>query len=60
MRAETDRLADLLRGMDIPAMRRDLNDPSNLRWLGRNLPIRNADHPDIDEAVALVRALSRA
>jgi len=58
--SETDRLTDLLRGRAIPATRRDLSDPSNLRWLGRNLPIGNADHPDIDEAVALVRALSRA
>ena len=33
--------------MDVPVMRRDLNKKENVRWLIRNLPIRNSKHPQI-------------
>ena len=50
-------LSELLRGMDIPALRRDPT-PRNLAWLGRNLAVNNGAHPDLGQALALVRALS--
>jgi hypothetical protein len=35
--------------MDIPSMRRDTGDISNLRWLSRNVGIQNAHHPQFHE-----------
>jgi len=31
--------------MNVPELRRDISDPSNVRWLLRNLPVRNQNHP---------------
>ena len=35
--------------MDIPLMRRDTSKLDNVRWLVRNLSIRNNQHPDFEE-----------
>lgn len=48
------RLLILLRDMDIPQMRRDVSKPENVRWLMRNLHIRNLDHPSVFEALAIL------
>ncbi|SVA76881.1 uncharacterized protein METZ01_LOCUS129735 [marine metagenome] len=32
--------------MDVPASRRDTSELSNVRWLLRNLAIRNSEHPE--------------
>jgi chorismate-pyruvate lyase len=37
-------LGTILAQMDVPEMRRTLT-IGNLRWLGRNLAVRNQDHP---------------
>lgn len=37
--------------MDIPAMRRDIQDVNNIRWLLRNLPIQNREHPLFKETM---------
>jgi hypothetical protein len=47
------RLSQLLENMDIPKMRRDLNKPSNLRWLQRNVAINNKG-PQVPEVIALL------
>ena len=47
------RLAQLLENMDVPTMRRDLNKPSNIRWLQRNLAINNKG-PEVPEILALL------
>jgi hypothetical protein len=49
------RLAQLLENMDVPAMRRDLNKPSNIRWLQRNLAINNQG-AEVPEILALLNA----
>lgn len=36
-------LTEILESMDVPEMRRELT-KANLRWLGRNLAIRNGKH----------------
>jgi hypothetical protein len=51
----TLRLSILLRDMEIPASRRDTTKPENLRWLLRNLRIRNLENPSISEAIALLK-----
>ena len=54
----TSRLADLLDGFDVPAMRRDITKQENLRWLLRNLPIRNSSDPaGLAEAMTLITEL---
>ena len=47
------RLSQLLENMDIPAMRRDLNKPSNIRWLLRNVAANNKG-PEVAATIALL------
>jgi len=47
------RLAQLLENMEVPKMRRDLNKPSNVRWLQRNIAINNKG-PQVPEILALL------
>ena len=48
------RLSAILLGMDVPNHRLDTTKNENLRWLSRNILINNADHPSIDEAIAII------
>ena len=50
----TIELQRLLDGMDIPNNRRD-----DLRWLLRNLAIRNGDNPSLPQALDVIRKLIR-
>ncbi len=43
--------------IDIPIGRRDISDPQNLRWLNRNLLIRNEEKVPKEYWEALKRAL---
>jgi len=47
------RLSQLLENMDIPKMRRDLNKPSNIRWLLRNIAANNKG-AEVHEVIALL------
>jgi len=47
-------LGELLEGMDIPDNRRD-----DLRWLLRNLAIRNGNNPSLPQALDVIRKLIR-
>ena len=47
------RLSQLLENMDVPAMRRDLNKPSNIRWLLRNVSANNKG-PEVPKVIALL------
>ena len=35
-------------------MRRDITDINNVRWLLRNVQVRNSDHKDIEEVLAVL------
>ena len=48
-----DELKQILDTMDVPKFRKD-----NLRWLSRNLAIRNSNHPDFEKAKQLITKLS--
>jgi hypothetical protein len=50
--ADKVRLLEILEGMDVPPARVD-----DIGWLLRNIGINNFDHPDLREAVALLRRL---
>lgn len=54
---QVHRLLEILRSMDIPQFRRVV-DPDGLKWLGRNIGIANGNHPDLEEALDLMRKLS--
>lgn len=47
------RLEKLLKSMDIPSNRKYIN-LNNLKWLHRNLVVRNSSNPDLEEAMKLV------
>ena len=45
--------------MDVPLNRRDTSKPENVRWLVRNLPIRNSEHPSFDDVWRVLKLLLR-
>ena len=49
----------IIEDMDIPEMRKDLNKLGNLRWLQRNLLIRNGNHPKATEAVEMIAKMAQ-
>lgn len=51
---QVDKTIEVLNAMDIPAFRKELT-PSNIRWLLRNIRVRNGQHPDIEEVVATLK-----
>jgi len=52
---ERARLLEVLSGMRVPAGR--IAPVLDRGWLLRNLAVHNADHPDFDEAVRLLKML---
>jgi len=45
----------LLRGFDIPDMRRDITKVSNVKWLLRNIRVKNSTHERLDETIDLLK-----
>ncbi len=58
LKADQDRLAELLTEMRVPSMRREFSH-WNLMWLSRNLFIRNGGSEHCNEAIGLVKKLLR-
>lgn len=52
---EREQLKDILTSIDIPELRRDISKPENVRWLIRNIPIRNTVSKEV--VTALVKIL---
>ena len=44
----------LIKDMDVPEMRREIND-SNLRWMQRNLGIRNYLHENFPRVMMIIK-----
>ena len=63
MEEQLQELKQLLTDMDISVNRIALLDIDNidlnwnLRWLNRNVAIRNGNHPNINEALTLIKSL---
>lgn len=51
---EAEQLQEILLTMDVPLFRK-----SDLRWLSRNLGIRNRQHPKFQEAMKLIQFLMK-
>jgi hypothetical protein len=56
MEAIEKNLREILDTMDVPQSRKELN-AHNLRWLGRNLAIRNRNHNEFPSAVHFIQTL---
>jgi hypothetical protein len=52
--ANTDRLNEILQTMDIPEGR--IHD---FFWLRRNLAFNNSEHPDFEEAIRILKQISK-
>ena len=53
-----EKLSKLLETMDIPAMRKEtIHLRQTLRWLMRNLRIKNAGKPETTEALEIIKEL---
>ena len=48
-------LENLIKPMDIPVRRKMVNQKEDLRWLARNLGIRNAGHRNFKRAVEILK-----
>ena len=59
MDADLTRLTELITPMDLPDCNRDLSNLRNILWLGRNMFIRNGDHPNFQEASKLLTKVTR-
>ena len=53
-------VVEILNAMDLPERRKDLNKIGNLRWLQRNLLIRNGNHPRAEEALVFIKHLIKS
>ena len=51
---QVNKIIEALDTMDVPTSRKELT-PSNMRWLLRNLRVRNGEHPDIDAVVTVLK-----
>ena len=59
LEAEVRELKHKLKDMNIPESRRNLFDDNNVRWLLRNLAIRNKNHPEFKNVISKLTALSK-
>ena len=58
-RAGSDQMIILPEDMDVPLSRRDIHILSNVRWLLRNLSIRNSNHKEFKKVMELLKQISR-
>ena len=49
-----EKLSFILNDMDVPPFRKN-----DVGWLMRNISIRNADHPRINEAIDLIKKIAK-
>ena len=56
---DVERLKTLLESMDIPETRRDITKPGNVRWLQRNLAIKNSNNTALREVYKLLRSVGK-
>ena len=59
MEEKKAQLAEMLEQMDVPDFRKNINKLANIRWLFRNLLIRNRNHPRVAEALVITKEIMR-
>jgi len=55
-----NQLSECIETMDIPTNRRDTKLFGNVLWLSRNIRIRNNQHPEYENAIALIKQILRS
>lgn len=50
-------LTQLMHDMDVPPAKAQMQSDTDIHWLGRNLGLNNASHPQIDRARTLLEEL---
>lgn len=53
------KLHTLIKDMDIPDYRKTNTNPDNLKWLGRNIQVRNSNHANFTESRKLIVSILR-
>ena len=56
---DVERLKTLLESMDVPETRRDITKPGNVRWLQRNIAIKNSNNTALREVFRLLRSMGK-
>ncbi len=51
---------ELLPEFDIPESRRDVSKITNVRWLLRNIRVKNSNHPRLDDMVEALKKQFKA
>ena len=59
MEEKRAQLAEMLEQMDVPDFRKNVNRLANVRWLFRNLLIRNRNHPKVMQAIGIAKEMMR-
>ena len=54
-----ERLRLLISTMDVPEGRKTNITVQDIRWLSRNLGVRNSQHPDFSEAMNIINSILR-
>jgi len=54
---EFDNLHKCFSGMDLPDHRKMIKTLDNLKWIDRNMVVRNSKHPKYTEAKAIIHRL---
>ena len=50
---------EIPKDMDVPKLKRDTTNRSNVQWLIRNLFIRNKSHPEFERVMTELHSLNR-
>ena len=53
------KLVELLRPMELPEWRKSKLTIHNVRWLSRNMGLKNSTHPNYNESIELIKAIIR-
>ena len=56
---DTEKLQKLLGDLDLPEMRKDTSKPSNVRWLLRNIGVRNSRSNNLTETIRLLLLINK-
>ncbi|BCG50200.1 hypothetical protein [Ralstonia phage RP13] len=59
MNTKIQQLQNLINKMDLPSHRKTSEAPDTLRWLARNMGIRNSDHKNYEQARTLLVSILR-
>lgn len=57
MEKEMNQLFELIKNMDLPSFRKTQDTIHNIEWLGRNIGIRNSDHPNFNQALEVIKSI---